>query len=130
MVRRRHRSHDGLVSSLGVLDDQVAAQSAIRFRGIESDSGHGCIRRFLEGTDRDKGMDRVGVDWYRDRISRVVLARRYWGSHVHEAEPRPHRYAKRDPTDDRPSDASRLRPNFSLRLYRPALLWKRWIQES
>jgi hypothetical protein len=75
MVRHRHRGHDGLVSSLGVLDDQVATQSAIRFRGFESDSGHGCIRRFLEGRDRDKGMDRVGLNRYRDRISRVVLAR-------------------------------------------------------
>lgn len=73
MVRRRHRSHDGLVSSLGILDDQAAAQSAIRLRGIESDTGHSCIRRFLEGRDRDKGMDRVWTDWNRYWIGGVLL---------------------------------------------------------
>ena len=73
MVRRRHRGHDGLVPSLAIFDDQAAAQSAFRFRGIDSDSRDSCVCDFLEGADRATSLDRIGINWYRDRISRVVL---------------------------------------------------------
>ena len=88
MVRRRHRSHDRLVSSLAIFDDKAAAQSALRFRGINSDSSDSCVCDLLEGGDCATSLDRIGIDWYRDRAGCVVLARtnrfRTIAGHTHE----------------------------------------------